>query len=248
MSEKNRLGLTRYIPADVGREVRRRCGFGCVVCGQAIIDYEHFNPEFKDASFHDPAGIILLCPLHHRAKGGFISREKIAAAAKNPYCISNGKSWTEFDLDDAHVVVGPFSADHCPTVLTLNGDRTIWFNPPEEDGAPIRLNLRLCGPDDTEIVNIKNNVWNATTSSDDIVLVSGELTGRIRVDYKGHTIFQACITPPRHIEISKYIGWSGGVCFNLMHNGGQGEYVRSGRPAFKGSMHSSHCVSAASLS
>lgn len=33
MTENNKYGLTRDIPEDVKRKVRKRCGFGCVICG-----------------------------------------------------------------------------------------------------------------------------------------------------------------------------------------------------------------------
>lgn len=61
MAEKNKYGLSRYVPSDVRRIVRQRCGFGCVICGLSLYDYEHFAPYFKDAKSHDPDGITLLC-------------------------------------------------------------------------------------------------------------------------------------------------------------------------------------------
>ncbi|MEH2485180.1 Abi-alpha family protein [Bradyrhizobium sp. AZCC 2230] len=81
----NRHGLSRNIPADVKRTVRQRDGFGCVVCGKAIYDYEHFDPEFADATQHDPAGIVLLCiSCHGKKTRGFLSKQTIAAARQSP--------------------------------------------------------------------------------------------------------------------------------------------------------------------
>ena len=50
----NKHGLPRTIPPDVKRAVRRACGFGCVICGLGIVDYEHVDPTFADALVHDP--------------------------------------------------------------------------------------------------------------------------------------------------------------------------------------------------
>lgn len=52
----NQFGLSRDIPEAVKRQVRQRDGFGCIICGSAIIEYEHFEPEFHAAKFHSVDG------------------------------------------------------------------------------------------------------------------------------------------------------------------------------------------------
>ena len=49
MPNKNQHGLSRSIPEDVKQHVRQECGFGCVICGNIIIDYEHIDPGFAEA-------------------------------------------------------------------------------------------------------------------------------------------------------------------------------------------------------
>jgi len=74
--------LSRDIADEVKRIVRRKCGFGCVVCGSIIYTYHHFEPEFSKASFHDPSGIILLCAsCHDKVHRGFLSKETIKRLA-----------------------------------------------------------------------------------------------------------------------------------------------------------------------
>ena len=47
MSDINKFGLRRSdFHADTKRLIRQRDGFGCVVCGLALIKYEHLDPEF----------------------------------------------------------------------------------------------------------------------------------------------------------------------------------------------------------
>ena len=75
---RNKHGLPRTIPESIKRKVRQRCGFGCVICGIGLYEYEHFAPEYKDAKSHAPEGITLLCPNHHARKTiGRLSLETI---------------------------------------------------------------------------------------------------------------------------------------------------------------------------
>lgn len=64
-TETNRHGLSRYIPPNIKRTIRKQCGFGCVVCGVAFSMYEHIDPEFCDAKEHDPNKMELLCGSCH---------------------------------------------------------------------------------------------------------------------------------------------------------------------------------------
>jgi hypothetical protein len=77
-SGKNRFGLSRDIPRGIKREVRRRSGFGCVICGCAIFEYEHVDPPFSEAKQHDPSGITLLCgQCHSYVTRGVWSKDKV---------------------------------------------------------------------------------------------------------------------------------------------------------------------------
>jgi hypothetical protein len=59
----NNHGLSRDIPDHVAREVRQRCGFGCVCCGSALYQYHHFDPLFREALYCAPkTGQILRVP------------------------------------------------------------------------------------------------------------------------------------------------------------------------------------------
>src|SRR5574337_274292 len=91
MAEVNKFGLSRDIPDLIKREVRQKCGFGCVVCGSAVYQYEHLEPLFPDAKNHDPNGIVLLCGgCHDRVTRGMLSKETIKLKANNPKCLEEG--------------------------------------------------------------------------------------------------------------------------------------------------------------
>lgn len=75
---KNKYGLSRYIPEDIREQVRKRSGYGCIVCRKIPYDYDHFQKSYVESKIHDPDDIILLCPNHHRAKeNGQLSPAKI---------------------------------------------------------------------------------------------------------------------------------------------------------------------------
>lgn len=87
----NKYNRGRNIPSEVKREVRQRCGLGCVICGNLIYDYDHFNPPYAEAEEHDADGIILLCSNHHSRKTRrLLPDELIREYALNPICKRQG--------------------------------------------------------------------------------------------------------------------------------------------------------------
>lgn len=76
---------SRYIPAEIKREVRQRCGFGCVICGMPLFEYEHML-EFATVQRHVADEITLLCPNHHAQKTrGRLPAEQIKLANDRPF-------------------------------------------------------------------------------------------------------------------------------------------------------------------
>ncbi len=79
----NKHGLPRTIPAHVKAEVRKKCRYGCVMCGSVPYDYDHFLVPWAEASQHNPDDIILLCDKHHRHKtSGLLDAESVKTAIK----------------------------------------------------------------------------------------------------------------------------------------------------------------------
>ena len=74
--------------AGIMREVRQRCGFGCVICGRPIYEYDHILGWAK-VKRHVASEITLLCDNHHREKtAGFLPNERVIEADKAPFNIS----------------------------------------------------------------------------------------------------------------------------------------------------------------
>lgn len=71
------------IPAELKRQVRQRCGFGCVICGSPIYDYDHIE-DYASVREHSFENLVLLCPMCHRKKTkGLITKEFVWASIKN---------------------------------------------------------------------------------------------------------------------------------------------------------------------
>lgn len=80
------------ISADIKREVRQRCGFGCVICGNPIYDYEHME-EWAIVRRHIANEITLLCPFHHREKtAGRMPIAMVRKANDSPHNLKKGIS------------------------------------------------------------------------------------------------------------------------------------------------------------
>lgn len=88
----NDLPNSRNIPLPVQREVRQRCGFGCVVCGLPLYEYEHML-GWAQVQRHVAKEITLLCDKHHREKtNGLLPIEAVQVANQDPLNLKSGTS------------------------------------------------------------------------------------------------------------------------------------------------------------
>lgn len=110
------------IPESIKREVRRRCGFGCVICGCPVYDYEHML-EWSVVQRHVASEITLLCPTHHRAKTSRrLSPEMVQKANENPFNLNKDFSTPDplyFEGEKAIVNIG-----NCKFTTRDNGNGT----------------------------------------------------------------------------------------------------------------------------
>ena len=169
----NKHGLSRNIPADVKRAVRQRDGFGCVVCGQAVIDYEHFDPKFAEAEVHAPAGIILLCiGCHGQKTRKRLSRETIRKHALKPKARQVGFSHGPFDVGEHHpeIWLGNVVMTNVTTIIQVHDDVLLSVKPPEEKGGPFRLNAYLTDRRGRLQLAIVDNEWQSPVSNWDVAV------------------------------------------------------------------------------
>ncbi len=178
---RNKHGLTRTISDVTKREVRKRCGFGCVRCGLAFFDYEHFDPDFKDAKEHRAEGITLLCmQCNQKRAHGTLSVETVAAANMAPKCLERGFASESFDFgsDPMQVAFAGVTFTNCPILIEVNGFPLLSVREPEAPGTPYRLS-GLFADDTGEItLKIEDNVWSAGADNWDVECVGPLITIR----------------------------------------------------------------------
>ena len=95
MSAVNKYGLRRSdLTSDQKRQIRQQAGFGCVVCGNAIGDYEHIDPEFSEAGEHDVSKMAFLCiQCHGKVTRRQLSKQSVLTARENPAALESGFSF-----------------------------------------------------------------------------------------------------------------------------------------------------------
>jgi SEC-C motif len=166
----NRHGLSRSIPEETKRLVRRRCGFGCVICGNAITEYDHFDPAWADATEHRQEGIVLLCPTHHTEKSrGRLSSSAVKSANDNPFCVSAGSARHDFSLYNGElrgirVGTSMFKFKSPETTILTLGEHLVFGFSVQDGHVMFSLDLGVNS-------KIENNVWISDSDGWDTTLV-----------------------------------------------------------------------------
>jgi hypothetical protein len=99
------------IGSEVEREVRRRCGFGCVICGLPLYEYDHIL-GWSNVQRHVAEEITLLCDMHHHEKtNGLLPLDRVVAANREPFNLRRGVS-KPYNLH--------YSGTGCETIIGSN--------------------------------------------------------------------------------------------------------------------------------
>ncbi|MDH0121029.1 MAG: cell division protein [Pseudomonas stutzeri] len=176
---------SRNIPLPVQREVRQRCGFGCVICGMPLYEYEHME-EWAQVKRHVAEEITLLCDQHHREKtGGLLPKQVVRAANSNPYNLREGisKPFTlHYAGNEACVTIGgnSFTCEdrgYGTAMVPISVDGTPLIGLILADGHFL-LNLVIFDEYNKPVLHIKNNQLFYSVSPWDIQLIGTTLTVR----------------------------------------------------------------------
>jgi len=196
-------GLDRNIPEPIRRQVRQECGFGCVICGLAIAQYEHIDPTFADAEVHDPKKIALLCAnCHDRITRGIWSKDFVLRARKNPKTFQQGYARDVFQYENPFdLVVGDSHFDNIRCIVrTSSGEEWFTIEPSETQEGPPRLSAKFFGPKGMLELEIIRNEWSCPTNLWDLktegqVLEVRRAPGEIALRLKAR--------PPHGLEIQR---------------------------------------------
>jgi hypothetical protein len=176
---------SRNIPLPIQRAVRQRCGFGCVICGLPLYEYEHME-EWAIVQEHVAQDITLLCDQHHREKtGGLLPKDVVRTANAAPFNLQAGvvKPYNlHFSGAEAEVVIGG------NTFTCADGGYGTILVPLSIDGVAmiafiltdghLLLNLAVFDEFNVPVLQIKNNQLFQSARPWDIQLVGTTLTVR----------------------------------------------------------------------
>ena len=200
---KNRYGLSRNIPADTKRLVRQDCGYGCIICGAAIIEYEHIDPPFPEAEAHNPSGIGLLCPqCHAKVTRGFLSKQAVKQARLDPFCKQRGFANEFFDIGRTYprLTFAGSTVTRTPIPVMVEGVPLIRVDPAEEDSGPFRLTGNFYNSQGVLSLEIVANEWRARSANWDVEAIGGVITVR---DNPRHISLQLRAVPPDGLEVER---------------------------------------------
>ena len=203
MTDTNAYGLSRHIPADKRLAIRKNCGFGCVICGASIIDYEHVDPEFKDSKEHEPSKMALLCGrCHPYVTRKWWSKDRVKAALASPKCKELGFSWGDFDFGERHpdFRLGGLRLINCPVPLRVIDTDVIRLKEPEQQSAPFRLSATFADSTGKVAFRITDNEWQAYSGAWDMEFTAGRIN--INESY-GEQCLILKAEPPNGIAVEK---------------------------------------------
>jgi hypothetical protein len=203
-SRPNKYGLKRSdLTSDQKRQIRQNAGFGCVICGKAIGQYEHIDPPFSESKEHDPSKMTYLCASHHEeVTRGHRSKESVAKAALNPIAKKAGFSFGAFDVgsDSPTVTIGPVVVQSCKSIITVLGNEVLAIHDPEEPGAPFRLNAEMRDAAGRIIFSIQDNEWKIRHGNWDAEIVGSQIVIR---ESLGNIALRIRTDPPSSLFVEK---------------------------------------------
>ncbi|ORL41329.1 hypothetical protein A6F59_10910 [Prescottella equi] len=163
------------------REVRQRCGFGCVLCGLPLYHYDHMN-EYSVVKEHEAENLTLLCAQHHDEKTkGLLPLAKVQAANADPFNLRAGASrphYLHYSGNRAVVALGSneFTSDGGDFVAVLvDGVPLIYFRFESEQAL---LTVQLFDDFNQPLLQIVDNELVYSVSTWDVEFVGTTLTIR----------------------------------------------------------------------
>ncbi|MFJ5028112.1 HNH endonuclease [Streptomyces sp. NPDC088560] len=193
------------IKESVKRKVRRRCGFGCVICGKPFYDYDHIE-EYSKVQEHEASNLTLLCPDHHAEKTrGLRSSAQIRAADANPFNKRNGLSGPyvlayEGSISKVSIGSNLFIQSIGPNYgepLVLNGEPMVKVR--TEDGN-LLVSAKLSDASGGIILTIEENELRYDTNLWDVEFIAGRLVVR---KARGEIVSKIVFSPPDAITVER---------------------------------------------
>ncbi|MBY5357252.1 HNH endonuclease [Rhizobium leguminosarum] len=179
MPDTNKHGLGRYIPEEIRYEVRRKCRFGCVVCGAVPYEYHHFKTPFAEALSHDPDDIILLCDSHHRQAGTILQNDWLDLAKTQRSEAQEARFKLPGTSRDFKVRWPSVQLDATKNSVVVNGESILSVVAQDNALEPVLLSGVFSSRDGVEICRIENNaIISRVSNLGDFKIISNRFTYR----------------------------------------------------------------------
>ncbi len=202
------------IPEPMKREVRQRCGFGCVVCGLPLYTYEHML-GYANVQRHVADELTLLCDQHQRERTNkLLPIEHVLRANKVPYNLRKGVSTPyllHYDSPNCIADIGSnvFSFQDMSSTtefiaLAIDDDYLLSFR---LDNGNWLLSLNVFDRNDDLMLLITDNELIYSTIPWDIEFVGHNIIIR---EAQGNILVDILFEPPSRIKIQRG---------HFMHNG-----------------------------
>ncbi len=180
--------MNRKPPLDVQKELRKEVKFGCPVegCGCPYLTWHHFDPPWNEKNYHNPAGVIALCHIHHdQADAGAFTKEQLRALKKNPHGneVEGRFNWMRNSL---LLAAGSGFYLNPIELLRVKGKTIISFTRDENNN--LLLNINLTDKNGTVKFEMIENVWSFSESPSD--LESPPSGKKLKIEYPNKDKFR----------------------------------------------------------
>lgn len=191
------------------REVRQRCGFGCVICGHPIYEYDHLL-GWTNVKRHEATEITLLCPIHHKEKtAGLLPGESVLEANRDPWNLRSGVTapytlkytGDAYFIDVGSLVYGGRATGTRTVAQAIRIDGEPLISVTLEDGHFL-LSLAVYDRQGSLVLHIIDNELVLNLRSWDIEFVGKRLTVR---QAARDILFDIVFKPPSTVMIQR--GW-----------------------------------------
>lgn len=206
MADVNDYGLSRYISAEVRREVRQRSKFGCVICRNGFYQYEHIDPPFEHAKTHDPERICCLCgSCHDSVTRGQLSKALVFASYRKIQSTPSDLcpppvGPLDFHDGSAELAIGELLySPAVQTVFRYEGVEVIRVQPGRQ-GEPGAISAIFADDAGNAILQLRENEWVGSLASWDVDIVGQRLSIRQR---QGTLALQLRLAPPGRLIVER---------------------------------------------
>jgi len=207
------------IPSKIKREVRKRCGFGCVICGLPIYEYDHL-PGFANVKRHKESELTLLCPNHHAMKTKrLLSNIQVEEANSAPINHRRGNSspfTLMFSGDSPKIMISGLTFQCTETykprfLIPIMLNKRALFGFTIVDGG-LLLNMDVRDAKGKKVLRIKDSELEVSSSAWDATIVGNKI---IIKEGLRDSIVELELCPPGKFIINKYRIESGGVTVSI---------------------------------